>query len=387
MTRPRILVIDDDEAVGETLQMTLVLRGYPAVWRPSLAEADRRDDQAEVIVLDLNMPGHDGFTTIDDISRSRRHAQLIIASGQSEKIIAAAVACAKAAGIAVLGALEKPYTGRELVDVLDRFVPGGPDPNADDAGLIQAAIADGTLVERLRVVFQSKRDLKRGVITGYEALARLAGERFVSPELMFGAAVPLDLQLQLTRKVFLESIAAWQRLNEAGSAVPISVNCNPQTLCHPAFLDMVEALVRDAGLPPSMLLVELTEHASLEQAHQLARAASRLAMLGFRMALDDFGRGTTSYERLTRLPLAEIKIDKDIFWSACAGEISMSMLREVVSFCHANGMAATIEGIECELHRREALALGADFGQGFLWDKPGELLAQPEPAVRQAVGR
>jgi EAL domain-containing protein (putative c-di-GMP-specific phosphodiesterase class I) len=371
MSMPNVVIIDDDESIGDSIRSGLNICGYRARWVRTLSDLTGDGDPPNVIILDLNMPGRDGFDTLDGIASAFRDTSVVIASGQNSRIINAAVQTARAAGLNVLGALEKPYRIRELTALIDRSAAtNNPKTIEEDAARVAGFFEDGSLAGRVKVRYQSKRDLITGGVVGYEALLRIEAETEINPEAAFAPGVPLVAQIQLTSDIVRKVAADWRNLEVLGRAAPIAVNCAPAVLCHPDFFLIATALLGQSSMPARMLGLELTEQPTLADTHHVARAASRFAMLGFPVIIDDFGKGTTSYERLITMPVSEVKIDKEAFWNALSGVISPSLLREVLSFCREGGIATTIEGIETEAHRAEAIALGADYGQGYLWNIP-----------------
>ena len=371
MSMPNVVIIDDDESIGDSIRSGLTVCGYRARWVRTLSDLPGEGEPPNVIILDLNMPGRDGFDTLDGIASAFRDTSVVIASGQNSRIINAAVQTARAAGLNVLGALEKPYRIRELTALIDRSAAtNNPMTIEEDSARVAGFFEDGTLADRVKVRYQSKRDLITGSIVGYEALLRIQADATINPEAAFAPGVPLVAQIQLTSDIVRKVAADWRNLEVLGRAAPIAVNCAPAVLCHPDFFLIATALLGQSSMPARMLALELTEQPTLADSHHVARAASRFAMLGFPVIIDDFGKGTTSYERLITMPVSEVKIDKEAFWNALSGVISPSLLREVLSFCREGGIATTIEGIETEAHRAEAIALGADYGQGYLWNIP-----------------
>ena len=99
---------------------------------------------------------------------------------------------------------------------------------------------------------------------------------------------------------------------------------------------MISRALADFAIPPKMLVLELTEHHSIEALDTIAVAASRLALRGCGIAIDDFGRGTTSLERLLELPISEVKIGREIFQNCVEQELSRPILQEVIRFCRSH---------------------------------------------------
>jgi len=368
----RVLIVDDDADLGEELVFALETAGVDAV------AASTPDDilarlraSVDIIVLDLSMP-LDGFDLVDELGRRGLSPAIIISSAQDQRIVKAAMRHAEQAGLTIAGALAKPYAPSELVTLLKAARPGESHAAAaaEPLDLVRA-------VAEVGAAFQDKRRLAApDEIVGYEALLRWTPG--FNPERLFDATVPMDVQRTLTERIIAQCGAAYAALAGQGRAAPIAVNLTPELLCDHDLSSRLPALARDSGFAPGALALELTEHASLNDFNAVASAASRLAMRGFSLAIDDFGRGSTSFERLLGLPLAELKIDREIFWSCLSGELPAAMLRETIAFCHAHDIKVTVEGIETEAHLIAARDLGADFGQGYFWGRPrpvAELIA------------
>jgi len=375
MTGPRILLIDDDGDAGTMLQESLEMRGFDARWAATLPTSGSVTEPVDIIVLDLHMPGADGFMMIDRIAAHHRSARIVIASGQSGRIISAAAQSAERAGLTVIGALEKPYAVADLVHMLERANQCATE-HIDHAGAVRDLLRSDRMSDRIQVYYQSKRALQSNRIVGYEALVRVLVPTPIAPEALFACDVPLDAKIDLTTLIIRKVVADWVTLDARGQAVPIAVNCPPCVFCDDRFLASMRALAEARTVPSGMLELELTEHPSTEQLHQIARAASQLAMLGFAIAIDDFGRGSTSLEKLTILPVLHVKLDRETFWESVDGSMASSLLQEVVSFCKLQGIQTTVEGVETETHRRHAIDLGATFAQGYLWDRPQPLEAK-----------
>lgn len=370
MSLPNVLVVDDDEEICREVVAGLAQRGYAARWTSDpLLGGECMSPTPSVLILDLGMPRADGFEVIRRLAQEPIPPQLIVASGQDPRIRKAAVRSAEELGVPVLGTLEKPYSLRALSLLIERWRAAAPTQSTAAARLLKAA-QDGTLVDHVQVAFQSKRQLSDQKPAGYEALLRLDIDGPVNPELLVGTDMPMQAQLAVT-EVVLDRAAAFAAAQIGiANGGPISVNASPAIVCSDRFQGIVARTLARWSLAPACLTIELTEHNSDASFAELAAAASRLAMLGIGVAIDDFGRGTTSYEKLMELPLSELKIDKEIFWNVVSGSLSAALIEEVIRFGHANGIQSTIEGIETEAQMRIARRLGADFGQGYFWDRP-----------------
>ncbi len=372
MRKTRVLIVDDDESVCREIADWLVLHGMDASWSSSLEpHRMQADDTLDVVVLDLGMPGTDGFQIIDALAAIDYPPAVVVASGQDQRIIRAAVQSAVAAGLPVLGSLEKPFPPEALLALIGNRQRPLLAKAIDPVAAVRILAASGRLMGNLRTAFQSKRRLADSAIIGYEALLRLTiGNVPINPEIVFSSALDSATRLMATGVILNDALRFASQLSDAGRPVPVAVNCTPNILCDPAFHAMVEAALATWKLPPRTLLIEITEHETATSFAELAAAASRLAMRDCGIGVDDFGRGAASFERMTELPLIELKIDKAVFWQCVDGEVPMAMLEQIIQYCRQRNILSVIEGIETQTHLDRAIAAGAQGGQGYFWDRP-----------------
>lgn len=372
MDKPTIRIVDDDEDMCAEIADALIAVGYECSWTTTPGEALAQDHgHPDILVLDLSMPIADGFQVIQTFAGASWQPHLIIASGYEERIIRAAVRSAEEAGLQVIGSLEKPYSIAALLTLLERYSAGNDKKIENHGALIDGLVEHGELERHLRTAFQSKRQLSNGHIVGYEALLRLTvdGER-ISPEAVFGPSVGMATQLAVTRAILNDALRFGSHLRESGQETAIAVNCTPAILCAQALPDLITEALEKWQMPASLLLIEITEHQTVQSFDAIAAAASRLALRNCGISIDDFGRGATSLERLFDLPLSELKIDKEIFWKCTDGRAPSSILKEIVRYCENRNIISTIEGIETAEHLQHAISIGARSGQGFLWGLP-----------------
>ncbi|GAB5350151.1 EAL domain-containing protein [Alteriqipengyuania sp. 357] len=386
MPRPCVHIIDDDEEVCSELYGALLAAGYDCTWSTSADRPTRPANRdPDILLLDLGLPDMDGFQVIRRLAEADHQPHLIVASGQEHRIIQIAVRYARDVGLPVLGSLEKPYSIRSLLALVDAFAT----PKRTVASSPDTPIGrlDG-IEHETRTVFQSKRRLSDRTITGYEALLRVAlnGEP-ISPETMFGEGVEQETQLALTRAVLDDALQFGSQLRRVGTPARMSINCPPAILCSSGFPEMVFDALDRWRMPAASLMIEITEQPTGHSFDAVATAACRLAMRGCGISIDDFGRGTTSLERLFDLPLHELKIDKEIFWKCFEGREPPGLLKEVIRYCEERGIASTIEGIETIEHFDYAASLGAQQGQGYFWERPCEAASLSRSPRTASPGR
>ena len=236
--------------------------------------------------------------------------------------------------------------------------------------------------ERFIVHYQPQIDLRSGEIAGVEALVRwdhpergvvLPGE-FIELAEEIGLAHPIGRIV--LRRACLDAVRLRQRL---GRDLRLGVNLSPRFVDEDALQAEVADALAESGLPPSALILEVTETALANDLEQLVRALGRVAEQGVGVSIDDFGTGYASLTYLERLPVTEVKIDRS-FVSKVLDD--RSVVGAVLSMCTALGIHAVAEGVEEIETARTLLEMGCPVGQGWLWSKarPVEELLEGAPS-------
>jgi diguanylate cyclase (GGDEF)-like protein len=218
--------------------------------------------------------------------------------------------------------------------------------------------------DELRLHYQPIVDLDLGRVAGFEALVRWQHpvRGFLGPGEFIPLAEETGLIVPLGRWVLRE--AARQAAQWAGAPY-LSVNVASAQLEQPGFVEEVASAVRDSGLEPSRLVLEVTE-SSLVGALEAERLQS-LRSMGVRLAIDDFGTGYSSLSYLRRFPMDVLKIDRSFTRDACEDS---ALLEAIVAMGESLGLVLIPEGIE-EPEQADALrALGCRLGQGYLFGRP-----------------
>ncbi len=166
---------------------------------------------------------------------------------------------------------------------------------------------------------------------------------------------------------FVLKQACLDALNWPG--IGVAVNISAIQLHDPHFAEVVEATIRDTGLPFNRIELEIVESALIENFNVAIASIDHLRALGVKIALDDFGTGFSSLTYLRKLPLDKLKIDKSFVDGA--GMIqSAAIIQAVVALARALGMKVTAEGVETEEQQRFLRACGCHYLQGYLFSKP-----------------
>ena len=228
----------------------------------------------------------------------------------------------------------------------------------------------------LSIDYQPVFDLATGKPVSIEALVRWNHPQRgpISPEEFIPVAEDMGLVNQIGRYVLRDAcrqVMEWRRM-PAAKDLTIGVNVSAYQVYDNRFVAEVEAALLDSGLPPSGLVLELTESALLSDTARVHHRLARLRELGVRIAIDDFGTGYSSLSYLRRLPIDVLKIDRS-FISELGTESSSearSLVRSIVRLGHDLRLIVVAEGIETQSELDDVRAAHCDLGQGFFLGAP-----------------
>jgi diguanylate cyclase (GGDEF)-like protein/PAS domain S-box-containing protein len=232
--------------------------------------------------------------------------------------------------------------------------------------------------------YQPLVDLSTGAAVGVEALIRwMDGERgLVMPGEFIGLAERTGLIGPISEWVIEEACRQGRAWRDAGLDLYVSVNM-PAAFWEPTAMRHVLDTIDSFGLSPDRMMIEITE--STVSSHQGLRDAPILAELherGLRLAIDDFGTGHSSLDRLHRMAVTTLKIDRSFVAGVPADRNACVLVSAMVNLAGGLGLQALAEGIETEVQRAFLVAHGCPYGQGYLFSPP-VAAAQIEPLVRR----
>lgn len=232
--------------------------------------------------------------------------------------------------------------------------------------------------------FQPKVNLRSGEITGFEALLRWhrTGGEVVSPALFVPVIEDCGLIEEVGEWVLRSACAQLAAWAKAGlKPLPVAVNLSPKQFQHQDIGGVILRAIRDHGIDPGLLELEITESTAMNNAEGAIAALKKLKALGVRIAIDDFGTGYSSLSYLTRFPIDSLKIDRSFVIDLPDSREGASIARAVITMAHALGLKVIAEGVET-LAQLEFLTENAcDEVQGYYCSRPlaaapaGELLA------------
>jgi diguanylate cyclase (GGDEF)-like protein len=227
--------------------------------------------------------------------------------------------------------------------------------------------------EEFAVVFQPQIELNTGRLSGMEALLRweAPGLGQISPTEFVPIAEASGLILRIGEWILNEVCRYARQWKDQGGVLDrVAVNVSGLQFAQPNFIDTVSAVLRDTGLEPSSLELELTESVVMRSFADSAKKFAQLRGLGIAISIDDFGTGYSSLSYLEQLPVDTLKIDASFIRRIALGQATPLLVQAIVGLAHHLGLSVIAEGIETEYQMEILRKLGCDKGQGYWIGKP-----------------
>jgi diguanylate cyclase (GGDEF)-like protein/PAS domain S-box-containing protein len=241
------------------------------------------------------------------------------------------------------------------------------DRQARDIRQERERIESALLEQAYRLHYQPKVDMRRGVVVGAEALIRWQnGDVLRAPSEFLPLVENTDFIILLGEWVIREAlrqIAAW---DEEGLHLPVSINIAPRHMMQKDFAPRLAKLLEEfPHVPPSMLELEITETAAIEDIAGVAQMMNSCKLLGVTFALDDFGVGYSSLTYMRRLPVEVIKIDQSFVRDMLHDSDDLAVVAAVISLSREFQRQVIAEGVETPDHGLHLLRMGCTIAQGY----------------------
>jgi diguanylate cyclase (GGDEF)-like protein/PAS domain S-box-containing protein len=195
----------------------------------------------------------------------------------------------------------------------------------------------------------------------------------VAPDVFIPAAESSGLIVPLGHWVLRQACAYWLRLQQAGHAVPLSVNVSPLQFRQPDFVDQVRAILLETGAPASQLIFEVTEGLLVNDLNETIERMHELARLGIRFSIDDFGTGYSNLAYLKKMPLYELKIDKSFIRDTPGDVNGTAIVQSILAMAGHLGLRVVAEGVETAEQAAFLAGNRQPAMQGYLFSRPAPL--------------
>lgn len=372
----KVLVVDDNPLIVSLLRLYLkkfdIVDPLEAADGASALERLNAGD-VDLVICDLNMAGMDGIQFLRHLAARQAPPAVILLSGEGQTVLDTAAQLGRAHGLRIVGTVAKPFRLKLLKALLEQFralpEPGG---FTNCALLTPAEIRDGLRDGAIEVAYQPKVSARGGRLVGVEALLRWRRPdgSVISPAAVIPVAESEGLITDITKTVFRKAMiqcGAWQA--EAYD-ISVAVNVSMQDLYSYDFPEFVVETARESGVAPASVVLEVTESQIAADLLRPLEILSRLRLKGVGLAIDDYGTGASSLQRLKRTPATELKIDREFVAGAPDDRAVRAMLTSSIRLGKELGLTVVAEGVETAAEWRLVAARGADVVQGYFVARP-----------------
>ncbi len=336
--------------------------------------------RVHIAIIDLALSGMDGLELIRNLATLDSGISLIVTGAQSANLLFSVETLAQVYGIDLLGSVAKPVTAAKLKPLIDNYAPAPVPPAIDSTPRFSfAEIGIGLQQRQFEPFFQPKIELATGQVKGLESFAR-----WRHPEHgLLGPGSFIDALEQNNRIDFLDwsmielSVERCRWLHDQGTPTPISINLAPETLAHPAFLRQIGACLGRHGVLPDYITFEMPESSVLNTDPNFIERLVRLRMMGFGLAIDDYGTGRSNLQLLARIPFTELKIDRSFVDGASKRRPLGTVLRSCLGLAHSLDRMSVAVGVETRQDWDFLQGLGCTYAQGYHIANPMEASAFP----------
>ena len=226
--------------------------------------------------------------------------------------------------------------------------------------------------DELFLCYQPIVEARSRVPVGVEALVRwqhperglLSPGEFIEIAERTGLIVPIG---DWILRSACEQSVAWQ---QAGLSVRMAVNISSRQIRKKALAESIAGILQDTGLEPSMLEIEITENAMMDDEDEAARALKEIRALGVHIALDDFGTGYSSLSYIKRFSVDSLKIDRSFTQELEKNAEAQAITNAIIAMAHQLHLKVVAEGVETASQERFLTTHGCDELQGFLFGRP-----------------
>lgn len=221
--------------------------------------------------------------------------------------------------------------------------------------------------------YQPQIDLASGAMSGIEVLIRWLDpdHGLIYPMEFLPIAEECGLVVPIGRWVLREACRQLKVWLESGlAAVPVAVNMSAVEFRHKDFLDGIALILKETGLPPCYLELELTESILMDHAESAAARLDALKSMGVRIAIDDFGTGYSSLSHLKRFPISTLKVDQSFVGEIGSDADSATIVDAVIGMGRNLKYRVVAEGVETHEQLAFLQTQKCDVGQGFLFSQP-----------------
>lgn len=377
-----VFVIEDDAFSLRNVVVGLRNR-YQCVdalklWHSGKFESDEAPVAA---IIDLGLPDEfDVVSMIGSLAAQYPRLPVIIMSGKDDKTLDVVARLARLHEFPVAGVLKKPIRVSDLLNALEgarvelRQSAPGLSEKVPVVPIQAGEIFAGIESDQFVVHYQPQICMAKGEVVGLEALCRwnkpgrgmIGPNEFIAP-VESDPVLAVDFTLYIAEKTFNDFARLSARTKFCGR---VSINVPLLSFAAEGFVEALSRRLDASGVPPERITVELTEHGFGGDHRDIMANLARMRIRDFRLSIDDFGTGNSSFHKLKELGFDELKIDKsfikDVHWNVK----SQSIVRYLVGLARDMNLTVVAEGVEELESVRYLMKFCAPIVQGYYFCRP-----------------
>ncbi len=327
-----------------------------------------------IALMDLSLPGMDGLEVIRRLAEIGSQVGIIVLAAQSADVLFSVETMAEAYGVNMLGSSAKPLTSTRLQELIANYSEPAaePEPEPQHPEFSFAEVGRGLQAREFDPFFQPKIELETGAVKGLEMFARWRHPQHG----VLGPAAFVPVLESVRRIDFLDwsmiekSVAACRILHDQDIPISFSINVDPTTLAHPQFIAQITACLERHRILADYITFEITESAVLTTNPHFLERLLRLRMMGFGLAIDDYGTGRSNLQLLAAIPFSELKIDRSFVDGASRKRAISTVLKSYLGLARSLSRRACAVGVETKQDWDFLQDLGCAYAQGYYIASP-----------------
>lgn len=352
----QFLVVDDNESQRAAAVRNLVELGASTVAEAANGQAaiarltDAAQPRVAVVLTDLDMPEMDGRELVRRMAE-RALAPAVLVTGDLDAALQKAMQrMGDAYGLQVLAPVSKPLTRERLSASLAAYAPvqtqkAPAEAPALDFDAVETAFDDG----EIELAYQPVINMATGALTGCEALARWypAPHRMAVPPAFFVRVLEqLRRGRDLAEWVLRQSARQCMAWRKQGLSLQLAINLGGLDCSPPISAERFTAILRDCGLAPEQVTLELSEACVMRGSETEAAVIAQLRTAGFILAIDDFGASSSALDPIRAAPLSEIKLHRAAVQNCDRDSSQQSAVTRLVEQIRAEQLPVVATGVE-----------------------------------------
>jgi len=368
-------VIDDEPGICTFVSMTLeslglVVRSFHTAEE---AVAALEYGQPEIVFLDIALEGSDAVDVIRSLGETRYAGIVQLMSGSKSVLLDDVHRIGALHGLNMSPPLAKPFRKDAIQQAVAGMSVGDlPEIAISLAPALAPGLDEALANGWLELWYQPKIDLRTKALAGAEGVIRyrhpMHGVHAIDSLLLHAGA---ETRTALTEHFLVTALRDWGDLDRAGIHLRTAVNASFDALANVDLTALVRQY-RPKREQWSGLILEVSEHEVIEDLNLAHEIATQLRIYDISLAINNFGSGFSSFERLRELPFDELKLNAGFVAGCAEDERNASICRAAIDLAHRFQIVAVADGLDSVSDLRALQGMGCDVGQG-------PLLAEPLP--------